>query len=169
MINFDKLWESYPVIKDGESAPCKTNGKKNFDNQCAIRLGVGLAACGVNTTKIVQKTRHCWQHDAKQGHVLSAEELAHGLIKANIAGVSAVKKVDPKSFQTLLAGKTGIIFFKDFWARTGEDPALQSGDHIDLWKKNRLTNWKTWFSISRVFEFSGDYSKSKEVWFWEIK
>ncbi len=168
MLNLKKMWENYPTIK-GESAPCKTGSKKNFDDQCAIRLGSCLAACGVDTTKIVSKSRHCWQHDAKLGHILAAEELANGLLKTRINGISPLRKIDPRKFQSELISKTGIIFFKDFWVRTGEDFSQRSGDHIDLWKNNRLTNWKTWFLISSSLGFSGDYAKSKEVWFWEIK
>ncbi len=143
MLKFKEMWESYPIVGE-RSAPCKTNGKRNFDDQCAIRLGVCLASCGVDTTKLVPKIRHCWQHNSKLGHVLAAEDLANGLAKYKIDGISALKKIDSSKFQTVLAGKTGIIFFKDFWAKTGEDVAHRSGDHIDLWNNNRLTKWTTW-------------------------
>lgn len=168
MPGFENLWNCYPTI-NGEKAPCRTRGKQNFNDQCAIRLGVSLASCGVDTLTLVPKARHCWHHENSLGHVLAAEELANGLAKKRIPGIGVMKKVDPLNFQTLLAGKTGIIFFKDFWARTGEDVVQRSGDHIDLWKKDRLTDWRTWFMISRVLSTSGNYSKSKEVWFWEVK
>lgn len=54
MLEFKKMWENYPTIQ-GESAPCKTNGKKNFDDQCAIRLGACLVSCGVDTTNSFPK------------------------------------------------------------------------------------------------------------------
>lgn len=127
-----------------------------------------MAACGVDTTSLVPKGRHCWHHKVSLGHVLAAEELAQGLAKIKISGLAATKKLNPASFQHLLAGKTGIIFLKDFWARTGEHFTQRSGDHIDLWKKDRLSDWRTWFMISRVLNTSGNYSNSKEVWFWEV-
>jgi hypothetical protein len=90
-------------------------------------------------------------------------------LKFKIHGIGLTRKLNPNTFPSELAGKTGIIFFKDFWVRTNEAFASRSGDHIDLWNKNRLTDWKTWFLISTVFNTSGDYSDSKEVWFWEVQ
>ncbi len=113
MLKFDKMWESYPTIQ-GEKTPCKTNGNINFDDQCAIRLGSCLATCGVDTSKLVPKSRHCWQHNTKLGHILAAEELANGLAKYKIEGIATFKKIDPSTFQAVLAGKTGIIFSKIF-------------------------------------------------------
>lgn len=168
MLRFKQLWDNYPTIQ-GEKAPCRTGGKKNFDDQCAIRVGSSLASCGVDTLTLVRKQRHCWHHKPSLGHVLAAEELAHGLSKKKITGIGAMKKVDPAEFPSLLTGKTGVIFFKDFWARTGESFAQRSGDHIDLWRKSRLTDWRTWFMISRMLNSSGNYSNSKEVWFWEVQ
>lgn len=168
MITFEKLWNSYPTI-NGEKAPCQTNGVKNFSDQCAIRLGVALASCGVVTSKLVPTKRHCWQHQANEGHILAAEELANGLMKANIPGIGALLKINPDTFQNDLSGKKGIIFFKDFWARKGEEFDQRSGDHIDLWNLNRMSDWRTWFFISSTFNTGGSYSKSKAVWFWEIK
>lgn len=167
MIKFTKLWESYPTIQ-GDKAPCKTNGKKNFEDQCAIRLGVALASSGVKTTNLVPKGRHCWHHESSQGHVLAAEELANGLARFPIGGIQKKIKIDPATFQKDISGKKGIIFFKDFWTRNGENFRNRSGDHIDLWNGSRLTDWRTWFLISSTFNTGGNYSKSKEIWFWRV-
>jgi len=51
MITFKKLWESHPSI-NGEKNPCTTNGKKNFNDQCAIRVGVALSICGIDTSTL---------------------------------------------------------------------------------------------------------------------
>ena len=86
MIKFQKLWDSYPTIQ-GDKAPCKTKGEKNFEDQCAIRLGAALANSGVKTTNLVSKGHHCWHHKVTEGHVLAAEELALGLARFPLDGV----------------------------------------------------------------------------------
>ena len=48
---FQQLWENHPVIA-GNKNPCCTNGKPNFSDQCAIRVGTALAACGVDTGRL---------------------------------------------------------------------------------------------------------------------
>jgi hypothetical protein len=168
MITFQKLWDSYPTIQ-GDKAPCKTQGKKNFDDQCAIRLGAALADNGVKTTNLVPKSRHCWHHDVNEGHVLAAEELALGLARYPIGGIQRKIEISPDTFQKDISGKKGIVFFKDFWTRNGENFRNRSGDHIDLWNGSRLTDWRTWFLISSTFNTGGTYSKSKEVWFWRVQ
>lgn len=167
MIKFQKLWEAYPTIQ-GDKTPCKTNGIVNFSDQCAIRLGAALAKNGVKTTNLVTKGRHCWQHETSEGHILAAEELANGLARFPIGGVQRKIELATDSFQKEIAGKKGIIFFKDFWTRDGESFRNRSGDHIDLWNGSRLTDWRTWFLISATFNTGGTYSKSKEIWFWRM-
>jgi hypothetical protein len=173
MLTFNKLWENYPTIL-GEKTLCKTDGKINFDDQCAIRLGSTLSSNGVDTLKIVSKGRHCWQHGASDGHILAAEELATGLNRLSIDGIGKLVKLSPSEFQREISNKQGIIFFKDFWQRTNtktgkkESYRNRSGDHIDLWNGSRLTDWKTWFLISSTLNTNGAYGKSKEIWFWRI-
>ena len=167
MVKFKGLWDRYPTIQ-GEKAPCKTDGKINFEDQCAIRLGACLAANGINTTNLVNSKRHCWHHDSSEGHVLAAEELANGLARYPIPGVQKLVRVNPRDYQKDLFGKKGIIFFKDFWLRNGESFRNRSGDHIDLWNSTRLTDWRTWFMISSTFNVGGSYGKSKEIWFWRV-
>ena len=149
MITFQQLWENHPTIT-GDDAPCSTNGKAHFLNQCSIKLGVCLSRCGVDTNNIPGVT-HCGHHKKLQGHVIRAEELANGLTKYSIAGLQKVEKVEPKMFRDKLAGRTGIIFFKDYWQREvdgkKEEFRNRSGDHIDLWNGSRLTAWTSWFRI----------------------
>ncbi|WP_281555998.1 T6SS effector amidase Tae4 family protein [Thalassomonas sp. RHCl1] len=164
MLKFKELWNKHPTIQ-GDDAPCRTNGEKNFLNQCAIRMGACLASNGVDTLNLVSKDRHCWHHNISSGHVLSAEELARGLDRNPISGLEKKASVDPLSYQKTISGKTGIIFCKNFWKRPGETFRNRSGDHIDLWNGSRLTDWRTWFIISATFNTGGNYGKSKEIWF----
>jgi hypothetical protein len=98
---FKQLWENHPVIT-GDNNPCCTNGKPNFPDQCAIRLGTALSACGVDTSKL-PGVRHCWYHDKKYGHILSAEEFATSLKNWPVYGVGAFQEVDPTDFEKKLA------------------------------------------------------------------
>ena len=179
MIIFKKLWESHPSI-NGDKNPCTTNGKKNFDDQCAIRVGVALSKCGVDTSKLPGAV-HCWHHSKSLGHVIRAEELAIGLYRKPIAGLQNPIKVKPEEYSDLLKGKTGIIFFKDYWQRkingVKETARNRSGDHIDLWNGSRLTDPFSWARIHLRFGTFGihsfrddlsDFEDSKEIWFWRV-
>ncbi len=163
-IKFAQLWDNYP-----DDSPCSTT---DFKNQCAIKVGTALSKCGVKTTNLVSKNRHCWHHKGSEGHVLSAEELAAGLNKFRITGVNSAIEIKGKDFKTKLSGKKGIIFFKDYWMRTVDKPDRPTGDHIDLWNGSRLTDWKTWIRIQFglvIPEVWSDLEKSKKILFWEIK
>jgi len=165
MLKFKLLWDNHPTIT-GNDEPCSSNGKSNFSNQCAIRLGVALSKCGVDTGKIPGVT-HCWQHKKAEGHVIRAEELANGLSKFHIAGMGKVQEIDAQTFKAKLSGKKDIIFFKDYWQRPGETDN-RSGDHIDLWNGSRLTDWTTWFRIQLGISYDGywsEFARSKTVLF----
>lgn len=178
MITFQNLWDNHPTNTEEEN-PCMTNGKKNFPNQCAIRVGVALTKCGVKTTSIPGVV-HCWQHDKSEGHAIRAEELANGLSKIHLPGLKPVIKVTPSEFSSALNGKKGIIFFKDYWRRTisGKKESLRnrSGDHIDIWNGSRITDLSSWarihlrigsLGIHSITDRFSDFEDSKEIWFWE--
>ncbi len=173
MVTFKKLWESHPQVT-GNDNPCSTNGKPNFPDQCAIRVGTALAACGVKTNYL-SGVRHCWHHEKSSGHTLAAEELANGLKNFHIPGIMKVIKVEPSEFKRALNGKNGIIFFKDYWQRTvngkRESFRNRSGDHIDLWNGFRLAHPRSIVQIYlRIgsFGLGADQAQSKEIWFWEV-
>ena len=174
MVTFQKLWENHPTITDNDN-PCKTNGKSNYPNQCAIRVGASLAKRGVNISRIPEAL-HCWhKHDKSLGHIIRAEELANGLNRHIIPRLQKAVKGSPDDFAKKLSGKRGIIFFKDDDQRTNngkkESVRNRSGDHIDLWNGSRLTNWFTWVKIQAEFSWEGsfsDFGKSKEVSFWRV-
>ncbi|WP_281557927.1 type VI secretion system amidase effector protein Tae4 [Thalassomonas sp. RHCl1] len=166
MLTFKKLWDNHPTIS-GNEYPCSTNGVIHFSDQCAIRLGVALAKCGVNTAYIAG-ARHCWHHKKIQGHILAAQELALGLSNQPLGGMEQRQNVDPKNFKNIIKDKRGIIFFKNFWVRSDGN---RTGDHIDLWNGTRLTDWKSWLRIQLGLSWDGtfsDFGRSAEVWFWEV-
>lgn len=76
-MKFKELWENHPTVKSRrDDAPCKVNGKRAFDNQCAIRLGQALTESGIDLNTF--KGARCW-HSHKPAHILRAEELAKWL------------------------------------------------------------------------------------------
>jgi hypothetical protein len=72
-VRFSALWAAYPA-----SDPCvnPTTGKKAYDNQCAIRVGLALQRCGVNFGTF--KGPRCEHGPSGNGIVLRAQELAIG-------------------------------------------------------------------------------------------
>ena len=69
-----------------------------------------------------------------------------------------------------LAGRTGVVFFKDCWSRTNETFEGRSGDHIDLRSKNGITRGSMLYrSLIEFLGFVSDLNKSRKVWFWEVK
>lgn len=162
---FKNLWENHPSISGYMNGkPCSKNGVPYFNNQCAIRMGHALQASGFDVSKI--SVRLCWHHKKQNFHALAAEELAKGLNKAAVPGIGRVQKLEPKDFTTPIDGKTGIIFFKDYWMRSGESYKQRTGDHIDLWNRNRLTNSSFYTFWSNYFH---TYDNSKEIWFWPVR
>lgn len=162
-VKFKELWANYPDEK-----PCN----KQFTNQCAIKVGSALAKCGIKTTNLVSKSRHCWFHDISEGHILSAEELASGLKTYKVKGISPVLEVDAKDFKSRIAGKKGIIFFKDYWLRSEDRKGSPTGDHIDLWDGSRLTDLTSWIRIQFGITYDGvwsDFEKAKKVLFWRVE
>lgn len=176
-ITFSALWNSHPhnnlnpaparmpknITLNGKLIP---KGAPSFVNQCAIRMGVALREAGVTLGQL-GNPRVSWYHAKDEMFVLVAQELANGLLGSNIEGLGKVEKVkDPKNFHNELYGRKGIIFFKDYWRRTGEKNP--SGDHIDVWNGYRtsskwLMEWFSWLG------YNENYGKSKEIWFWEVK
>lgn len=177
VLQFSKLWNGHP-LNNSEQTPARMLkptkvgdtvlpvGAPSFHNQCAIRMGVALHAAGLTLAQI-GNPRVSWYHPKEEMYVLVAQELANGLKNANINGLGPMIKVqDPKNFHKELFGKTGIIFFKDYWRRTGE--SQPTGDHIDVWNGYRtsakwLIEWFSWLG------YTENYGFSKEIWFWEVK
>lgn len=177
-IGFDQLWNNHPTIA-GNSEPCSKNGKPCYHDQCAIRMGVCLTKSGFDlaTIKAPSRLTFCAFHDKTEGHTLRAQELANGLIHfADLyqAGVAAKEDVVPKGFRDAIKGRAGIIFFADYWERTGETFRNRSGDHIDLWNGERLTSWTSYLRV--LFNISGhigpldwsSFEDCKFIWFWEV-
>ncbi len=169
MINFKTLWDNFSndeAVKKNYFNK-QPNGNNPFDNYCSILMsecfiqsGISLESCG--GTK-------CWSHSGKK-HVLRAEQLALWLLKNPPKGFGAKEEIKPGEFQNQLSGRTGVIFFKDYWIRGKESFDNRSGDHIDLWNKSRITGGPMFYrSFIELLGLVSDLNKSRNVWFWEVK
>jgi len=169
MANFSTLWKNFPE-KAKIEIECynkQPTGSAPFDNYCAILLSECFIKSGIDLSQL--SGDRCWSHQGKR-HIIRAEEMANALKRHVPSGFMQPIKVEPGSFQSVLNGKTGVIYFKDYWQRGKEKFEQRSGDHIDLWDKDRITS-SSMFTRS-ILEFFGrvsDLNKSREVLFWEVK
>ena len=169
MTTFETLWKNFPD-KEKIKNVCtnkQKDGNNPFTDYCSILLSDCFIKSGYDISAF--KGNKCWSHTGKK-HILLAEDFATALKASNLPGLSAMVKINPGSFQSELDGKTGVIFFKDYWQRGKEAFAQRSGDHIDLWNKDRITSSS--MLIRGVLEFFGrvsDLNKSREIWFWAVK
>ena len=159
MVGISTLWLRYPK----SDAPCSTKNKKNFTNQCAIRLGVCLQNSGFNTDRL--EIEKCWFHPAKDGHTLRARELARALSRGKVPGVGKREEhIDGVEGFRSIFNRTGIVYFKDWWE---DQPGSRGGDHIDLWYGNKTKSHE----LPNPQEYRpGDgweYEKG-QVWFWPV-
>jgi hypothetical protein len=164
---FANLWSSYPTEN-----PCK-----GIENQCATRLSVALQGGGVSfKTYPGGKKPPCG--------ILVAQELADWLSGGNphrFKGEGTTEKFPGSEWRQKVDGRTGIIFFQDYWKRSTDKGGATTGDHIDLWNKNTLSRfgWASFFRFSLGIpripnpfgdgNWYSDLSKSRAVWFWEVK
>jgi hypothetical protein len=89
-------------------------------------------------------------------------------------------RITGKDRQSKISGKTGIIYFENYWKRPGETKAA-SGDHIDLWNGSSLPpnppHILRRLGLESIrwlpgplsdYNFS-DLANSTKILFWEIK
>ncbi|WP_288407175.1 type VI secretion system amidase effector protein Tae4 [uncultured Herbaspirillum sp.] len=178
-VKFSELWNAYPG-----GNPCDgkdKNGKPAFSDQCAIRVGVALTKVGVTFKSYPEKGK-CW-FKGHTDHVLRAKELAEWLKLQPFVGCTKPTDIKGRDWQERIKGKTGIIYFADYWRRkdrNGVEESHPTGDHIDLWNGSRLTTGSGEF-LARLTTFGrftlgfdsgiiySDLGKATEILFWEIK
>jgi hypothetical protein len=154
MVAFMTLWNSYPA----DQYPCSKNNVPQFENQCAIRLGVCFQTAGVSTDH--WPVARCWHHPRKDGHTIRAEDLARFFGGGTVAGLGQTEKYDGKVAFPKILTRTGVVFIKDWWG-----PGM-TGDHIDLWNSNTM---KTGITVPYSYR-PGDgwrYEDGK-IWFWQV-
>lgn len=134
-VPFSAIWDGYP--SDGHPYKDVKTGKipKGYENQCAIRVSAALHAAGVQMKSFQGATV---QLKGKRAAIV-ATQLANWMKLMPFCGLPKVPTdATGKDWQDKIKGKTGIIYFENYWRRSGET-GQGSGDHIDLWNKTSLT------------------------------
>lgn len=140
--SFINLLNAYPKVKN----PCD----QPWGNQCAIRMSIALnGELNIKVNKSTYTDPKC-NHE----HARGAESLANWLWRHHL-GRPTILSGSAEDRQTI-SQKTGIVFFKDCFARGNEEESQRSGDHIDLWNRGKTMGY-----------YDGDYM-SRQVWFWEL-
>jgi Type VI secretion system (T6SS), amidase effector protein 4 len=174
-IVFEDLWDKYP---SGIKHINAKTGKDEFSDHCAINVSESLYQNEITLKSF--KGAKCYSKcpSGDNVHALRAEELANWINKKPFAGCpETISGLTGTNFEEKVKDKTGIIFFKDYWHRKGETGETRSGDHIDLWNKNKLASiglfltWtrRTFPDLSENWLDMSDLRKSKKVLFWEIQ
>nr|WP_289237834.1 type VI secretion system amidase effector protein Tae4 [Acinetobacter proteolyticus] len=178
-VTFKELWANYE-----EGAPYQVNGKapSGFENQCAIRLSVTLHKVGVKMSTFSQNNIKPEGKAPTLGRIVlkgmatatRANEMAIWLKTRPVCGIGPAVVITGKDWEKTIKGKTGIVFFGEYWGRDGESSDAASGGHIDLWNGKSLTpNWASTLrftlGISRIYRVYSDLGASKRIWFFEVK
>ena len=109
---FNKLWINHPYPAD----PCN---RKEFTNQCAIRMGVAIEKSGIDTSSFdeMYPNRRCYpgfNHSPR--HILAAQELANW-IKTKKSIFGAVKTYKKGATSADFTDKKGIVFIVNGWGQ----------------------------------------------------
>jgi hypothetical protein len=171
-LKFRDLWSAYPSAKPYLD-PKTGDAPKGYENQCAIKVSVALRGGGVDMSSF--RGAHVLLERKKAA--IRAKELAEWLKAQRTSGLpSAPQSIVGADWQDKIKGKTGIVYFADYWLRPGEK--APSGDHIDLWNGSRLTASGLEGALVTMARFGlginagpgfSDLGQSRTILFWEIK
>lgn len=178
-VTFAKLWAAYPSghpYVDG-------NGKTpaGYENQCAIKLSAAIHGGGIEM-KSFRGAAVTLPNGRKAA--TAASQLASWLKQQPFCGLpKEPENVTGSDWQDKIRGRTGIVYFEDYWTRNPAEKAADkpTGDHIDLWNGSRITayGWEFFSAFGRRIGFNSwqpgtpwgfsDVRKAKAILFWEIK
>ncbi|VAW90367.1 hypothetical protein MNBD_GAMMA18-1584 [hydrothermal vent metagenome] len=168
MTKFETMWKNYPD-KEKIKSMCtnkQSSSNKPFSDYCAIMMSECFIRSSIDMSSF--SGNKCWSHSGKK-HILLADDLANSLNRRRPPGFGNMEKINTGAFQEALKGRTGVIFFKDYWQRGKESFEHRSGDHIDLWNSNEISNSSMFYrSLVEFLGIVSDLNKSKEIWFWSI-
>ena len=118
MPTFLTLWKNHPNIT-GEEPLLDRN---QYQNQCAVNIYATLLRSGVNVKTF--RGQLSWQKD-KPKYAIRAQEVANWLAsEVNPIFPSKVEKFESKEVFDKLSGKTGIIFFCNYWGQGNQGESL---------------------------------------------
>jgi hypothetical protein len=178
-VTFAKLWAAYP---SGHPYVDPRTGKPppGYDNQCAINISVAIHGVGVEMKSF--KGAFVIVNGYRAASV--ASQLAAWLKLQPFCGLPpAPENVTGLDWQHKIRGRTGIVYFEDYWARNEKEKSTHkpTGDHVDLWNGSRMTAAGAHFfsAWGRRLGFPAigagtdwgysDVGQSKLILFWEVK
>ncbi|NJM33031.1 MAG: hypothetical protein HC848_09530 [Limnobacter sp.] len=158
MLAFATLWSNHPNIK-GDTPVLDKNV---YENQCAINTGAAWLRSGMSLSGYTGALS--WEKD-KPKYPIRAQELANWFTTPYSHLPFKLQKLGGKEAFDTIRGKTGIVFFQNYWGQGNQC------DHIDLWSGSRLTHWISWLQIhARIGSvgINSDLRKSESIWFWAV-
>jgi len=134
-VKFSTLWQSYPSMVHPYVDPVTGKAPLGFENQCAIRVSLAIHGTGIE----LKSFRAASVNVKGKKAAIRAEQLAAWLKKQPFCGLpQKPENITGKGWEDKIKGRTGIIYFADYWRRDGETTHA-TGDHIDLWNGSGLT------------------------------
>lgn len=168
---FGEVWDNYP--SDAPYVDREGNVPKGYENQCAIKVSAALLGAGVNLGRFSGATVSI----GGRRHAIRAQELGRWLKTAGPGLLqSSAETITGTDWQSRIKGRTGIVYFENYWLRPGEKSP--SGDHIDLWNGSRMTASGFSGALVSALRFGlgvesgpgfSDLGKSTTILFWELK
>jgi hypothetical protein len=158
MPTFAELWSNHPNNK-GDTPLLD---KAVYENQCAINVAAAWMRSGMKFSNYTGALS--WQKD-KPKYPIRAQELANWFATPHSRLPFKVQKFGGKEAFEKIRGKTGIIFFQNYWGSGNQ------GDHIDLWNMFRLSDVLSWVRIYARIGSVGlgtDYRNAESIWFWTL-
>ena len=171
-LHFFELWNAYPNKKpylDQKTGEVP----QGYDNQCAIKVSLALHGAGFDLADF--RGANVFVRHVKAA--VRAEELARWLKFQQIEGLSLPESIAGDDWQKRIKGRTGILFFADYWLRPGEK--TPSGDHIDLWNGQRMTASGLEGTLVTIARFGlgidsggplySNLGAAKTILFWQVR
>jgi hypothetical protein len=110
-----------------------------------------------------------------------ASELAEWLQRTPFCFCPLAQNITGKDWQSKIKGTTGVVYFADYWIRTGANgkpiERNPTGDHIDLWNGVRMTASGFSGTLVTIARFGlgvrsgpgfSDLGNSKRILFWRF-
>lgn len=187
-VKFRDLWEHYPD-KPPYVDPKTRKPPPGFTNQCAIKVSVAIHGAGIEmksfTAGVIGVNPKDFGRVGINGKNTAtlASQLAIWLKKQPFCGLpQQPENVTGEDWEKKIKGRTGIVYFADYWMRANDMKDRPTGDHIDLWNGSRLTASGLLGTLTTAARYLGrrsflpgtdwgysDLGTSKTILFWEVK
>jgi hypothetical protein len=187
-VRFADPWEHYPDRppyvdpKTGKPPP-------GFSNQCAIKVSVAIHGAGIEMKSFTAAAIGVNPKDLGRVEIngmstaILATQLAMWLKKQPFCGLPMQpESITGNDWEKKIKGRTGIVYFADYWRRKTDREGRPTGDHIDLWNGARLTASGLLGALTTAARYLGqrsflpgtdwgysDLGTSKSILFWAVK